>query len=332
MLRDHPAPSKRRLRNFEYGGFCQSTNRSTACGGRITAVTHHSTDNQAWTTRRLLTWTTKHLGQKGVDSPRLSTEMLLAHVLGVDRLKLYMDPDRPANDLERATFRELVERAVAHEPVDYLVGKSPFFSMMLYVNPGVLIPRPSTETLIEHVIQHARRTPGFHSPLIADVGTGSGAIAIALAKHIPHSRVIATDISEKALDTARKNAEDQGVADRIDFRHGDMLEPIEHERLRYLVSNPPYISDAEWRDVQPNVKDYEPESALRGGGDGLRYLRVLIEKGRPLLDRPGQLVLEAAASHKPQLLKLAQSAEVWDNAHMLADHEHLPRVLVCDAR
>lgn len=295
------------------------------------AVTHHGTDNQTWTTRRLLAWTVRHLGHKGVDNPRRATEMLLAHVLGVDRLKLYMDPDRPANELERATFRDLVERAVAHEPVDYLVGKSPFFSMMLTVNPDVLIPRPSTETLIEHVIQHARRTPGFNSPTIADVGTGSGAIAIALAKHIPHSRVIATDISEKALAVARENAGAHQVADRIEFRQGDLLEPIAHERLRYLVSNPPYISDAEWRGVEPNVKDYEPQSALRGGADGLRYLRELIEKGRPLLDNPGQLVLESSSSQKQAILKLAESADGWTNAHVLADHEHLPRVLVCDA-
>jgi release factor glutamine methyltransferase len=243
-----------------------------------------------------------------------------------------MDLDRPANDLERATFRALVERAAAHEPVDYLVGKSPFFSMMLHVNPAVLIPRPSTETLIEHVIQHARRTPGFHAPLIADVGTGSGAIAIALARHIPHSRVIATDISEPALETARLNAKEQGVAERIEFRRGDLLEPIAHERLHYLVSNPPYISDAEWRDVERNVKDYEPQTALRGGMDGLQYLRILIEKSRPLLQTPGQLVLEGAASQKQALLKLADDAGCWANAHVLADHEHLPRVLVCDAR
>lgn len=294
-------------------------------------VTHRATENEVWTTRRLLAWTSEHLSRKGVQSPRLSTEMLLAHVLGVDRLKLYMDPDRPANDLERATFRGLVERVVGHEPVEYLVGKCPFFSMMLAVSPDVLIPRPSTETLIEHVIQHARRTPGFNSPTIADVGTGSGAIAIALAKHIPHSRVIATDISEKALAVARENAEAHQVADRIEFRQGDLLEPIAHERLRYLVSNPPYISDAEWRGVEPNVKDHEPQSALRGGADGLRYLRELIEKGRPLLDNPGQLVLESSSSQKQAILKLAESADGWTNAHVLADHEHLPRVLVCDA-
>lgn len=295
-------------------------------------VTRHGTDNPTWTTRGLMAWTAKHLAQKGVDSPRLATEMLLAHVLGVDRLKLYMDLDRPANDLERATFRALVERAAAHEPVDYLVGKSPFFSMMLNVNPAVLIPRPSTEALLEHVIQHARRTPGFHSPLIADVGTGSGAIAIALAKHVAHSRIIATDVSGPALDTARLNAKEQGVAERIEFRQGDLIEPIAHERLHYLVSNPPYISDAEWRDVERNVKDYEPESALRGGADGLLYLRELIEKGRPLLQTPGQLVLETAASQKPALLKLAGAAGCWENVHILADHEHLPRVLVCDAK
>lgn len=295
-------------------------------------VTPRHTDNPTWTTRGLMAWTAKHLAQKGVDSPRLATEMLLAHVLGVERIKLYMDLDRPANDLERATFRALVERAAEHEPVDYLVGKSPFFSMMLNVSPAVLIPRPSTEALLEHVIQHARRTPGFHSPLIADVGTGSGAIAIALAKHIPHSRVIATDLSDEALDTARLNAKEQGVAERIEFRLGNLLEPIINERLHYLVSNPPYISDAEWRDVERNVKDYEPESALRGGADGLLYLRELIEKGRPLLQSPGQLVLEAAASHKQALVKLANDAGVWANAHVLPDHEHLPRVLVCDAK
>jgi release factor glutamine methyltransferase len=295
-------------------------------------VTPRPTDSTTWTTRRLMAWTSQHLGQKGVDNPRLATEMLLAHVLGVDRLKLYMDLDRPANELERATFRALVERAAQHEPVDYLVDKSPFFSMTLHVNPDVLIPRPSTESLIEHVIQHARHTPGFHSPLIADVGTGSGAIAIALAKHVPHSRVIATDISEAALATARRNAEEQGVADRVEFRRGDLLEPIADERLRYLVSNPPYISDKEWKDVERNVKDYEPESALRGGPDGLKYLRPLIERSRPLLDMPGQLVLEGAASQKQALVKLAEDTGVWTNAHVLADHEHLPRVLVCDAK
>ena len=282
-----------------------------------------------WTTRRLVEWTSLHFQKLGLDHPRLSAEMLLAHVLEVDRLKLYMDPDQPASDLERAAFRDLVERAAANEPVDYLVGKAPFFSMWLEVNPAVLVPRPSTETLVEHVIQHARRTPGFARPLIADIGTGSGAIAIALAKHLTDCRLIAIDISEPALDVARENARQQGVANRIDFRMGNLLEPLTGLHVRYLVSNPPYISDAEWEQVPPNVKDYEPSGALRAGPDGLEYLRPLIAQAGRYLESPGQLVVEAAASHEKILPELAQEAG-YHNAHVLADHEALPRVLVAD--
>ena len=147
---------------------------------------------ETWTIRKLLDWTTQHFERKQIDRPRLCAEMLLSHVLGMERLQLYMDPDRPASDLERATFRALVERAAEHEPVDYLVGQAPFFSIMLKVSRDVLIPRPSTETLVEHLIQHARRTPGFHQPVIADICTGSGAIAIALARHVTDGRIIAT--------------------------------------------------------------------------------------------------------------------------------------------
>ncbi len=284
-----------------------------------------------WTTRRLLQWTSDYFGKKGIDSPRVSAEMLLAHVLGVKRLRLYMEADRPASELERAAFRELVERAAQHEPVDYLVGQAPFFSMMLKVTPAVLIPRPSTETLVEHVVQHARRTPGFSAPLIADVGTGSGAIAIALARHVPHCRVLATDLSAEALAVARGNAADQGVTDRIDFVQGDLLAPLAGQRVRYLVSNPPYISDEEWAAVAPNVKHYEPEHALRGGVDGLRYLRAILAEARPHMETPGQVVLEIAASQKDKALQLVADAPGLDNAHVLADHEGLPRVLVADA-
>ncbi|MCC7192164.1 MAG: peptide chain release factor N(5)-glutamine methyltransferase [Phycisphaeraceae bacterium] len=284
-----------------------------------------------WTTRRLLAWTAEHLEKKGVDSPRLSAEMLLAHVLGVARIKLYMDADRPASELERAAYRDLVERAAKHEPVDYLVGNAPFFSMMLKVSPAVLIPRPSTETLVEHVIQHCRRTPGFHAPLIADIGTGSGAIAIALAKHIPNSRVIAIDISEDALAIAKENARSQGVAVRIDFHSGNLLEPLTSQRVRYLVSNPPYISDAEWEEVLPNVKDYEPVTALRGGTDGLQFIRAILEQAHRVMDTPAQIAIEIAASQKNAALELARVSPRLSNPQVLADHEGLPRVLVADA-
>ncbi len=290
-----------------------------------------SSQGAAWTTRSLLDWTSRHLDRKGFEHPRLTSEMLLAHVLGVERIKLYLDLDRPASDLERAAYRELIERAARHEPVDYLIGKAPFFSMLLKVDRRVLVPRPSTEALVEHVIQHARRTPGFASPLIADIATGSGAIAIALARHIPGCRVIATDLSADALALAKENAAEQNVADRIDFLEGDLLAPLEGVRVRYLVSNPPYISDAEWAEVPPNVKDHEPMDALRGGTDGLKYLRTLIERGHGHLDAPAQLVLEIAASQKQAVLDLMERAPGLTNPHVLVDHERLPRVAVADA-
>ena len=285
--------------------------------------------SKTWSTRSLLAWTTRHFQSKSLDHPRLSAEMLLGHVLEVSRLDLYTDPDRPANELERAAFRSLVERAAANEPVDYLVGKAPFFSMMLSVNPSVLIPRPSTETVVEHVIQHSRRTPGFAEPTIADIGTGSGAIAIALAKHIPGCQVVATDASAEALAVAVQNAETHGASASIEFVHGDLLEPLGDRRVRYLVSNPPYVSDAEWDEVPANVKDYEPASALRAGADGLRCLRPIIQGARQRLDSPGQLVLEGPAAKAQAMADLACEAGLV-NAHVLADHEGLPRVLVAD--
>jgi release factor glutamine methyltransferase len=288
---------------------------------------------EAWTTKRLLAWTTQAFEQHGIDSPRISAEMLLAHVLGVARLKLYMDPDRPASDLERAAYRDLVERALADEPVDYLVGQAPFFSMMFKVSPAVLVPRPSTETVVEHVLQHARRTPGFAAPSVADVCTGSGAIAVALARQFKRDKspatVVATDLYDDALAVARENAERHGVADRIDYRQGDLLAPLAGERFSYLVSNPPYIPDREWDAVAPNVKDHEPTHALRGGADGLDLVRPLIAGALGHLRDPGQVVIEIASVQKDAAIALARDAGLR-NAAVLVDHEHLPRVLVAD--
>ncbi|MFI4862332.1 MAG: peptide chain release factor N(5)-glutamine methyltransferase, partial [Phycisphaerales bacterium JB063] len=284
-----------------------------------------------WTSKRLLAWTTQAFEQRGIDSPRVSAEMLLAHVLGVGRLKLYMDPDRPASELERAAFRDLVERALADEPVDYLVGQAPFFSMMFKVSPAVLVPRPSTETVVEHVLQHARRSPGFEAPRVADVCTGSGAIAVALARQFKRDKtadasgaVVATDLYDDALAVARENAQAHGVTGLIDFRQGDLLAPLGREKFSYLISNPPYIPDDEWEAVAPNVKDHEPTHALRGGADGLDLIRPLIAGALEHLNDPGQLVVEIASVQKDAVIALAQEAGLR-HATVLVDHEHLPR-------
>ncbi len=296
----------------------------------MSADRSHARPDQTWTTRRLLNWTADYLERRQVDSPRLAAEMLLAHVLQTPRIKLYMNMDRPASPLERAAYRELIERAAAHEPVQYLVGKASFFSLDFQVNADVLIPRPSTETLVEHIIQRVRRTPGLARPVIADVATGSGCIAVALAKNLPDAGLIATDISDKALAVAKHNAAAHGVADRITFRRGDLLEPLAGTRFAFIAANPPYIGDAEWEALAPNVKQYEPVSALRGGLDGLDVLRPLIAGAGTLLTEDGQLVAEIAASQKQAVLELANAANDLAHPRVLADAEGFARVLVAD--
>ena len=285
---------------------------------------------KVWTTRHLLAWTTQYFTRHGLDRPRLAAEFLLAHTLGQTRLRLYMDCDRPSNDLERANFHRLIERAVKHEPIDYLIGHTPFWSMTLKVDRRVLVPRPSTETVVEHVVHHARVTPGLHTPVIADIGTGSGAIAVAVAKELPQCRVIATDISNEALEVAHQNATLQDVADRVELRQGDLLEPLVGQRVHFLISNPPYISDAEWQDVPASVRDYEPMQALRGGRDGLDYIRRLIDAAPCVVHCPGQLVLEIAASQEQSVLDLVKKSKPICRPQILCDHEGLPRVLVAD--
>lgn len=298
---------------------------------------------ETWTTRKLLQWMRETFTKKGLDAPGLSAELLMAHVLGCERLKLYLDVDRPATDEERARLRELVTRALNHEPVQYLVGTAWFFGLPMHVDKRVLVPRPSTETIVEHVLQHARtRSGGAGSDagpdrafLIADVCTGSGCVAVALAKRLPGARVVAGDISPDALDVARLNADRHGVAERIDFVPGNLLEPIRSHpvagakgSLDYLVSNPPYVPDHEWDDVPPNVKNHEPHLALRGGPEGLDLVRPLIAEGAGLLAPGGLMLIEIAAASAPAALELAKAVPSLAEPRIIHDHEGLPRVLV----
>lgn len=285
---------------------------------------------------------TEAFARKGLDSPRLSAELLLTHVLGCDRLRLYMDADRPAAPLERDTLRELVGRALKHEPIDYLVGEKWFFGMAFHVSPAVLVPRPSTETIVENVLLHARAEPGFGGKTgegvrFADVCTGSGCIAVALLKHLPGAAAVATDISPDALALAQRNADRHGVRPRVEFLQGDLLAPLRDAAgvstaattdLHYLLANPPYIPDHEWDAVPPNVKDYEPHAALRGGADGLMFVRPLIE-GAPEFLRPGGvLMVEVAACTAEQAAALASAQPQLERVRVLNDLEGLPRVVV----
>lgn len=327
---------------------------------------------EQWTTRRLLAWMGEAFAKKGLDSPRLCAEMLMAGITGTDRLKLYTDPDRPASDEELARLRGLVKRALQHEPIQYLVGEAWFFGLPFAVDKRVLVPRPSTETIVETVLQDARARHGAGvlagaerkglanaralvrasgeededgaaaDPAagpelrIADVCTGSGCIAVALAKHLPTARIVATDLSADALEVARANAERHGIDGRLTFAQGDLLAPLrEHAAegsLAYLVSNPPYIPDDEWADVEPNVKNHEPTMALRAGRDGLDLIRPLVEQAPPLLAAGGLLLIEHAASHAEAVRTLAERHPLLTNARTLKDIEGHPRVLAAERR
>lgn len=318
---------------------------------------------------------TEAFKKKGLESPRLMGELLMAHVIGADRLKLYTDADRPASSDEREKLRDLVARALKHEPVQYLVGEAWFFGMPLRVSRDVLIPRPCTELIIEHVLLQTRADPSFGGKTgdgvrFADICTGSGCIAIALAKNLTGSSGIATDISKPAIDVAKANAERHKVADRLEFLQGDLCEPILRHPLgfsvsggvsggvsgasdgpgagtepialtsgnqsgsfHFVVSNPPYIPDSEWNDptqVDKNVRDFEPELALRGGPDGLKYVRPLIDLAPRLLRPSGQLMVETAAATARQVSKLLAVHPLIDPAtvRIIKDQDALDRLVI----
>jgi len=294
-----------------------------------------------WTTRALLEWMANAFRKAGLDSPRLMGEMLLSHVLGCERLSLYTQPDRPAADDERERLRDLVARALRHEPVQYLVGEGWFFSLPMRVDRRVLVPRPSTETMVEHALQHARAEPGFggrngEGVVLADVCTGSGAIAIAMLKNLPGAHAIATDISPDALDVALENAQRHNVHDRLDLAAGDLLEPVTSHpighALHFVLSNPPYIPDDEWPDVDRNVKDHEPEIALRGGPDGMRFVAPLIANAPARLRPGGLLLVEVASSRAEEALAIALGHDALRDARIVQDHEGLPRVIIAHRR
>jgi release factor glutamine methyltransferase len=239
---------------------------------------------RTWTILELLRWTTEHFAKQGIASARLDAECLLAHALGVERLRLYVEFDKPLAAAERAGFRELVRRrAEQRVPVAQLVGRKEFWSLPLAVTPDVLVPRPETETLVEAALALA---PERDAELcVLDVGTGSGAVALALAHERPRARVTATDVSPAALAVARANAERLGLSERVRFLEGSLYEPLAGERFDLVLSNPPYLWEAPGAAHAPELA-HEPRQALFAPEQGLGLLRALAQ-GAPGWLKPG---------------------------------------------
>lgn len=250
-------------------------------------------EQESWTIGRLLTWTTDYLKRNAADSPRLDAELLLAHARGCQRIDLYTAFDSEVSDDVRSTFRELVKRRAAGTPVAYLVGKREFYSLSFQVTPDVLIPRPETEFLVIAALDEIKRLGPNRTPAVVDVGTGSGAIAIAIARHAPAARVTAIDISPAALKVAQANAAAHQVSERIEFLVGDLLAALPAgELFDIIVSNPPYVSEAELAGLAREVKDHEPRLALIAGATGTEVIARLIPQAADRLRPDGLLVME----------------------------------------
>ncbi|GBD35815.1 Release factor glutamine methyltransferase [bacterium HR36] len=279
-----------------------------------------------WTFGRLLQWTTRFLTERGAETPRLDAEVLLAHAQGCRRIDLYTRFDEPASEEVRDRFRQLVRQRAEGCPVAYLVGRKEFFSLEFEVDPAVLIPRPSTETLVAESINRLR---AWAEPTILDVGTGSGNIAVTLAKYLPTARITAVDISAAALGLAQRNAERHAVADRITFLHGDLFTPLPcHASFDAIVSNPPYIADEELPHLPIGVRQYEPEIAYRGGPGGLTVVERLIRQAADFLRPSGYLLLEIGAAQEQPVRRLIESLSPLHLEPTIYDTDRHPRVLV----
>lgn len=260
-----------------------------------------------------------------IDTPRLDAEVLLAHVLGLGRIALHLRSDNCLSDNQAEQYTQLIRRRLAHEPVAYLTGRRAFYDVELAVDPRVLIPRPETELLVEIALKWAREIQ--REPLwVVDVGTGSGALAIVLARHLGQAQVIATDISANALRVAAANVDAYGLRERITLLRGDLLAPLSGP-IGLIVSNPPYVPQERLPTLPDDVRLYEPVQALDGGAGGLALIERLLRQAEERLATPGLLTVEIDATQGDAVRDTATSLWPQGRVSILADYAGLDRVL-----
>ena len=285
-----------------------------------------ATSPQTWTVGNLLNWTAEYLAQKGCESPRVDAEVLLAEALHCKRIDLYgMRHAEPASDETRQRYRKLIGKRVEGCPVAYLVGRKEFYSLEFEVSPAVLIPRPDTETLVGECLRLAREVA---TPRLLDVGTGSGCVAVTVARHHPGAQVTAVDLSPEALAVAARNAARHGVSERVHFHEGDLFAPLPPgEPFDCIVSNPPYIPRGEIAGLAADVRDHEPHLALDGGPDGFGVFDRLVAEAPAWLKPGGYLLLEINSTREgPARARLAGHAG-YELDKTIHDRAGQPRVL-----
>lgn len=278
-----------------------------------------SAEQDVWTPLKVLTWTTGYLRDKGVENARREAEWLLCSVTGLDRIGLYLNFDKPLHDTELASYRALVARRGRREPLQHLLGSQEFDGLPFLVTPDTLIPRQETEILLQEALQRAPRAQA-----VLDIGTGSGCIAIALAKRLPGASLTAVDLSDAALLIARRNAAMHSAA--IEFLQGSFFQPVSGRFFDLIVSNPPYIASSDLTTLQPEVRDFEPRLALDGGPDGLDAYRQLTAAAPQHLNAGGWLLFEVGAGQFRDVAQLLAHAG-FDDIIVAPDSAGIQRVV-----
>ncbi len=285
---------------------------------------------EVWTIKKLLEWVIGYFEDKGVDSPRLSAELLLCEVLGLERIELYTLYDRVAEPPQLAQLRALVKRAGEQEPIAYLVGRCEFYSLPLTISPDCLIPRPETEHLVEKAISFLRQRQG--SQLALDLCTGSGCIAAAVAKNVKDTHIVATDICDAALKVAAENIEKLQLTEKVQLLCGDLFDPIieglDEVRFDLIVSNPPYVSEPEYEVLDKNVKEYEPKGALIAGVDGLDVYNRIVEKVDDFLKLDGTLMMEIGYAQGKAVHKLLENTGTFKTITIEKDFANNDRIAI----
>ena len=278
-----------------------------------------SETTETWTVLKVLTWTRGYLAEKGVENARLEAEWMLCEVLGLDRVGLYVNFDKPLSEAELALFRGMVARRARREPLQYILGTQEFMGVEFDVTPAVLIPRPDTAALVEEAVRR-----GAEARRVLDIGVGSGCIAVSIARLLPGSEVFGVERSPEALAIARRNAEKHGVT--VALFEGSLFEPFPGQRFDLIVSNPPYIPTGDLENLQPEVRDFEPRGALDGGADGLDYYRLIIPAAPDYLSPDGLLLFEVGIGQAEAVLALFAGTGRYDGLFTARDAAGIDRV------
>lgn len=284
-----------------------------------------------FTVRRLLQWGTGFLSQAGAESARLDAELLLSHILGWSREKLWLNDGLCIDVAQRQMFEQTLRRRARREPVAYITGVREFWSLDFLVSPAVLVPRPETELLVETALKYLEQFRNSNFEIrILEIGTGSGAIAVSLAKQSDNVEIWATDLCPGALKVAETNAARHGAREKIHFLQGDLFAPVNELAASFhmIVSNPPYVRRGEMNNLPPDVRDWEPRTALDGGWDGLDFYRQVIANGHAFLKDQGLIALEIGADLGDEVSRLFKDVSCYSQVDLHPDYAGRNRVVV----